>query len=74
MAQARGHRDQSPEPDYNPFSISDSSLNGTRRALIRLIEITSGQQNLEQKYREFRVRSAAGGSFWNEAVRLSRTR
>ena len=60
----------SPQPDYNPFSMSDSSLDGTRRALIRLIEITSGQQNLEQRYREYRVRSAAGGSFWNEAVRL----
>ncbi len=70
MAEARGRRDDSPELDYKPFSMSDSSLDGTRRALVRLIEITSGQQSLPQKYREYRERSAAGASFWNEAVRL----
>ncbi len=50
--------------------MSDSSLDGTRRALVRLIEVTSGQPSLPQKYREYRERSAPGASFWNEAVRL----
>jgi putative hemolysin len=68
MADPRGSRDQS--PDYNPFSMSDPSLDGTRRALIRLLELTSGRQNLAQKYREYRLRSAAGGCFWDEAVRF----
>jgi putative hemolysin len=59
------------EPDYNPFSMSDAGLPGARRALIRLIELGSGQQNLQQKYRDYRARAAAGGaSFWDEAVRL----
>jgi putative hemolysin len=60
------------ESGYNPFSMSDGGLLGTRRALIRLIELGSGQQNLQRKYRAYRARSAAGGggSFWNEAVRL----
>lgn len=58
------------ELDYNPFSMSDSSLDAARRALIRLIEITSGQTNLQQKYRQYRARTSAGASFWDEAVRL----
>lgn len=56
--------------ERDPFSMSDGSLDATRRALIRLIEITSGQQNLLRKYREYRTRTTAGVSFWDEAVRL----
>lgn len=70
MAEAPGRRDDSPEPDYNPFSMSDSSLDARRRALIRLIEITSGQQNLQEKYQQYRACAASGGDFWSEAVKL----
>jgi len=62
--------DPGPEPDYNPFSMSDGGLNATRRALIRLIEIASGQYNLQRRYRQYRARTPSGGSFWDEAVRL----
>jgi hypothetical protein len=59
------------ELDYNPFSMSDGGLLGTRRALIRLLELGSGQQKLQQKYRADRAHAATGGaSFWEEAVRL----
>ena len=58
------------ERDYNPFSMSDASLDGTRRALIRMIEIASGQPGLPQKYQEYRSCTSPGASFWNEAVRL----
>lgn len=58
------------DEDYNPFSMSDTSLDGGRRALIRLIEIASGQQNLQEKYQQYRVCAAAGGDFWSEAVKL----
>ena len=63
-------RNSATELDYNPFSMSDSSLDAPRRALIRLIEITSGQTNLQERYREYRARTSSGGSFWDEAVRL----
>lgn len=58
------------ELDYNPFSMSDTSLDAGRRALIRLIEITSGQQNLQEKYRQYRACAASGDDFWSEAVEL----
>jgi putative hemolysin len=70
MMDARRSVPHEAELDYDPFSMSDGGLDGTRRALVRLIEITSGQQNLQQKYREFRARAASGASFWDEAVRL----
>jgi len=70
MAEAQRREDDPSEPDYNPFSMSDTSLDGGRRALIRLIEIASGQQNLQEKYRQYRACAAAGGDFWGEAVRL----
>jgi len=70
MMDERSREGNESELDYNPFSMSDTSLDGTRRALIRLIEITSGQQNLQQKYQEYRSRSSSGASFWNEAVRF----
>lgn len=69
MDERSGQANES-EPEYNPFSMSDSSLDAARRALIRLIEITSGQHNLQQKYRAYRARTASGASFWDEAVQL----
>jgi putative hemolysin len=70
MAAGRRRRDHSLELDYNPFSMSDTSLDGTRRALIRLLEFVSGQQNLQEKYRQYRSRASSAESFWSEAVHL----
>lgn len=70
MAQARRREADGSELDYNPFSMSDTSLDGGRRALIRLIEIASGQQNLQEKYQQYRACAASGGDFWSEAVKL----
>jgi putative hemolysin len=70
MAEAGRNADDGSRLDYNPFSMSDSSLDVTRRALIRLIEIASGQQNLQEKYRRYRACAARETSFWNDAVRL----
>jgi putative hemolysin len=50
--------------------MSDTSLDASRRALIRLIEITSGQPNLQEKYQQYRACAASGGDFWSEAVKL----
>jgi putative hemolysin len=70
MAEARRREDDPSEPDYNPFSMSDTSIDGGRRALIRLIEIVSGQRNLQEKYQQYRACAASGGDFWSEAVKL----
>jgi len=70
MPGAQRRADGSSELDYNPFSMSDTSLDGGRRALIRLIEIASGQQNLQEKYQRYRACAASGGDFWSEVVRL----
>ncbi len=56
--------------DHNPFSMSDSNLDAGRRVLIRLTEIASGQQNLQEKYQQYRACASAGGDFWSEAVKL----
>jgi hypothetical protein len=58
------------ELDYDPFSMSDTNLDGGRRALIRLVEIASGQQNLREKYQQYRACASSGGDFWGEAVKL----
>ena len=70
MAAARRRGDDSAQLDYNPFSMSDTSLDGGRRALIRMIEIASGQQNLQRKYRQYRACASSAGDFWSEAVGL----
>jgi len=69
MADAGRPAEPASELDYNPFSMSDTSLDGPRRALIRAIEIASGQPNLQERYRRYRA-SVSRDSFWNEAVRL----
>lgn len=69
MADAGRPAGAAAELDYNPFSMSDTSLDAPRRALIRAIEIASGQQNLQDRYRQYRA-SVSHDSFWNQAVRL----
>jgi putative hemolysin len=70
MMDERRSETNEPAPEDDPFSMSDTSLGGGRRALIRLIELASGQPNLQEKYRQYRACAAAGGDFWSEAVRL----
>ena len=58
-------------PDSKPYSMADTSVNWAQRALIRLIEIASGQQRLQQKYDEYRAGTYRKAIFWNDAVRLA---
>jgi len=51
--------------------MADTSVNWAQRALIRLIEIASGQQRLQQKYDEYRAGTYRKAIFWNDAVRLA---
>jgi putative hemolysin len=57
-------------PDSKPYSMADTSVNWAQRALIRLIEIASGQQHLQEKYDEYRADGHRQATFWN-AVRLA---
>lgn len=58
------------ESSYNPFSMSDASLDGITRALIRLVELVSGRRSLQAKYEQCRASASDAASFWNEAVRI----
>lgn len=51
--------------------MSDTSLNWPRRAVIRMIELISGQLGLQENYDQYRLGSQPGGErFWSDAVRL----
>ena len=58
-------------PDNKPYSMADTSVNWARRALIRMIEIASGQQRLQEKYDAYRADGRRQATFWNDAVRLA---
>jgi putative hemolysin len=58
-------------PDSRPYSMADTSVSGTQRFLIRLIEIASGQQHLQRIYDACRASACTARSFWTDAVRLA---
>jgi putative hemolysin len=58
-------------PHSKPYSMADTSVNWAQRALIRVIEIVSGQQRLQEKYDEYRADTQHEATFWNDAVRLA---
>jgi putative hemolysin len=54
--------------------MSDTTLNRTRRTIIRVIENLSGQQYLQENYDAYHARPQRPGAFWNDAVRIFRIR
>src|SRR5262245_2841427 len=54
----------------NPCSMSTTTLSGTQRSLIRLIEILSGQRKLQKRYDAYRRGDAGNCDLWDDAVRI----
>lgn len=52
------------------YSMSETSLPWTRRALIRAMETVTGQRRLQQKYDRYRANSTEPTSFWTDGVAL----
>lgn len=52
------------------YSMSETRLPWTRRALIRAMETVTGQRRLQQKYDRYRARCSGPSSFWTDGVEL----
>ncbi|MBV8306931.1 MAG: lysophospholipid acyltransferase family protein [Gammaproteobacteria bacterium] len=57
--------------DSRPYSMADTSVGWMQRALIRLIEVNSGQKDLQKTYDAYRSRTSSAHEFWADAVRLA---
>jgi putative hemolysin len=51
------------------YSMSDPTLSILQRAIIRTIELSSGQQRLQHNYDAYRSREPTGADFWSDVVR-----
>jgi len=54
----------------NPYTMSDASLTWPRRALIRSLEMLSGQQRLQASYERYGAEQRPQRAFWDDVVRL----
>ncbi len=70
MTASRSCPDDRTDPTYNPFSMSDATLDGSTRWLIKIVELVSGRRSLQAKYEHCRASAADEACFWNEAVRI----
>lgn len=58
-------------PGSRAYSMADTSVSGLQRALIRLIEVVSGQRHLQRTYEACRAGARHLDGFWAQAVRLA---
>lgn len=54
----------------NPYSMADDTLTWADRAMIRLLEMVTGQQWLQDKYQGYRAQGRPQGALWSDAVAL----
>ena len=58
-------------PHSRPYSMADTNVSWPQRTLIRLIEITSGQQHVQPTYDACRSGTRSRQGFWSDAMRLA---